>query len=95
MKIWRRVAAGCLNPGSDTTMITNSEYLPSGAPSLVCGEQRAAAPLPAAHGNALVLHRAVPAAWAELQAVPSYVEQQARAFVQVCDARGIEAEAET
>jgi hypothetical protein len=33
-------------------------------------------------------------AWASLQAVPSYVEQQARAFVQACDALGIEAQAE-
>jgi hypothetical protein len=75
-------------------MITTIDHdLPRG-PSPVPGEQQEAAPLAAAHGDALVLRPAMQAAWAELQAVPSYVERQARAFVQVCDEQGIEAEAE-
>jgi hypothetical protein len=39
--------------------------------------------------ESVTLHRAGQQAWDALQATPSYVEQQARAFVQACDALGI------
>ncbi len=42
--------------------------------------------------ESIAVSQAKQQAWDELQATPSYVEQQALAFVQACDALGISSE---
>jgi hypothetical protein len=75
-------------------MMTDIDAGLSGGPSLDSCVQQDAGPLLTNCDEALALCRAAEVAWASLQAVPSYVEQQARAFVQACDTLGIEAQAE-